>query len=191
MPSNNNFVHDELYAVVVEGYDGDGFKRRSVFPCSSVTFTPNVEHILEWDGRTREYREVPMQIGGTMELEFTAINEDLKKLILGTCTKAAKYRMHLPTKVYVNKGNVTCCWRDGTKTTARPHGDDEFDLATGVMVCAIKKWMPGGSYWFDVASDIEDIVDWQDDRKSCQPIFAIDRRPGDVIRRGEVVIDGA
>ena len=70
-------------------------------------------------------------------------------------SKRSKYRASLPKKVIVSGPCVICIWKDGTKTISRCHDGDEMDVRTGVMLCAIKKWMPGGSYWLDVMDDVE------------------------------------
>lgn len=70
-------------------------------------------------------------------------------------SKRSKYRASLPKKVIVSGPCVICVWQDGTKTISRCHDGDEMDVKTGVMLCAIKRWMPGGSYWLDVMDDVE------------------------------------
>lgn len=83
-------------------------------------------------------------------------------------SKREKYREHLPERVVYSNGVTTCIWKDGTKTQARTHDGDDFDKTTGLMLCAIKKWMPGGSYWFDALKDLErdGKVDDQSGRKN-------------------------
>lgn len=70
-----------------------------------------------------------------------------------------RYRDRLPKKVMRNGDIVTCVWNDGTHTMARCHDGDEFDLDTGILVCALKKWMPGFSYWLHASGDcrVDDV----------------------------------
>ena len=74
------------------------------------------------------------------------------KMALGDSgqSKRSKYRASLPKKVIVSGPCVICIWQDGTKTISRCHDGDEMDVKTGVLLCALKRWMPGGSYWLDV-----------------------------------------
>lgn len=83
-------------------------------------------------------------------------------------SKREKYRDHLPERVIYSNGVTTCIWKDGTKTQSRTHDGDEFDEVTGLMLCAIKKWMPGGTYWLDAFDDLfcDGRVDDQSGRKS-------------------------
>lgn len=78
------------------------------------------------------------------------------KMALGDSaqSKRSKYRASLPKKVIVSGPCVICVWQDGTKTISRCHDGDEMDVKTGVMLCAIKRWMPGGSYWLDAFEDL-------------------------------------
>lgn len=69
-------------------------------------------------------------------------------------SKRKKYSSHLPKKVIVSGPCVICIWKDGTKTISRCHDGDEMDVKTGVLLNAIKKWMPGGTYWQDVMEDV-------------------------------------
>lgn len=85
---------------------------------------------------------------------FTTVGNPLRKFDGVPGSKAGVFRDHMPTKVYVNNGNTTCVWKDGSRTTAVLGEGDEFDLETGVMVCAVKKWMPGGTNWLRVLEEI-------------------------------------
>lgn len=84
-------------------------------------------------------------------------------------SKRERLKEHLPKKVYVMGNDVTCQWKDGTKTTACLHDGDEFDLNKGIMICAIKKWMPGGSYWFDALDECNksdtEVIDVLEERR--------------------------
>ena len=91
---------------------------------------------------------------GPVEMTFEPQSDFLRNL-LGTPSKRSEYRKRLPKKVIVSGPCVICLWKDGTKTISRCHDGDEMDVKTGVMLCAIKKWMPGGSYWLDVMDDVE------------------------------------
>ena len=103
-------------------------------------------------------------------LAATIKDPKLFELLTGLHVKSKReeYRDHLPESVIYRNGVTTCVWKDGTKTQARTHDGDEFDRATGLMLCAIKKWMPGGSYWLDALSDLErfESVDDQTGRKT-------------------------
>lgn len=69
-------------------------------------------------------------------------------------SKRDDYLSHLPKKVIVSGPCVICIWEDGTKTISRCHDGDEMDVQTGVVLNAIKKWMPGGTYWQSVMDDV-------------------------------------
>ena len=81
-------------------------------------------------------------------------------------SKRDRYRDHLPKKVLVSGPCVISFWNDGTKTISRCHDGDEMDVRTGVMLNAIKKWMPGGTYWQDVMDDV--TVEYQGDRETTK-----------------------
>lgn len=70
-------------------------------------------------------------------------------------SQRSKYRKRLPKKVIVSGPCVICIWKDGSKTISRCQDGDEMDVRTGVLLNAIKRWMPGGSYWPDVMDDVE------------------------------------
>ena len=95
-----------------------------------------------------------VEINNPVELTFEPQSDFLRKL-LGFPSKREIYKRHLPKKVIVSGPCVICIWQDGTKTISRCHDGDEMDVRTGVMLCAIKKWMPGGSYWLDVMDDVD------------------------------------
>ena len=104
-------------------------------------------------GMPREIGEF-VETNNPVELTFEPQSDFLRKL-LGFPSKREIYKRHLPKKVIVSGPCVICIWQDGTKTISRCHDGDEMDVRTGVMLCAIKKWMPGGSYWLDVMDDVE------------------------------------
>lgn len=81
-------------------------------------------------------------------------------------SKRDRYRDHLPKKVVVSGPCVISFWNDGTKTISRCHDGDEMDVRTGVMLNAIKKWMPGGTYWQDVMDDV--TVEYQGVRETTK-----------------------
>ena len=70
-----------------------------------------------------------------------------------TPSRRRDYRRHLPREVIVRDGHTVCLWQDGTKTVSEARDGDEFDLTSGILACAIKRWMPGGSNWLGVAAD--------------------------------------
>lgn len=75
-------------------------------------------------------------------------------------SKRDDYLSHLPKKVIVSGPCVISVWEDGTKTISRCHDGDEMDVQTGITLNAIKKWMPGGTYWQSVMDDVE--VEYQE-----------------------------
>lgn len=79
-------------------------------------------------------------------------------------SKRDLYRYHLPKRVIVNGQAVVCYWPDGSKTYSCCHDGDEMDVRTGILLNAIKKWMPGGTYWQDVMEDV--TVEDQNEKRS-------------------------
>lgn len=79
-------------------------------------------------------------------------------------SKRQRYISRLPKHVTVNGDVVTCVWQDGTHTITRCHEEDEFDLDAAILVCAIKKWLPGGTYWYHASEDVR-VDDVQKRRK--------------------------
>lgn len=75
-------------------------------------------------------------------------------------SKRDDYLSHLPKKVIVSGPCVISVWEDGAKTISRCHDGDEMDVQTGIVLNAIKKWMPGGTYWQSVMDDVE--VEYQE-----------------------------
>lgn len=69
-------------------------------------------------------------------------------------SKRDRYKEHLPKRVIVSGPCVISFWKDGTKTISRCHDGDEMDVRKGILLNAIKKWMPGGTYWQDVMDDV-------------------------------------
>lgn len=141
----------------------------------------------------------------TFEIKPTEDAIEFFKMALGDSeqSKRSKYRASLPKKVIVSGPFVICIWQDGTKTISRCHDGDEMDVRTGVMLCAIKKWMPGGSYWLDVMDDVEveyqgklekiRKVEYSPDLKPCSeidiepapaPEVKVERKPTDPYHRG-------
>lgn len=105
-------------------------------------------------------------------------------------SKRKKYLTRLPKHVTVNGDVVTCVWQDGTHTITRCHEEDEFDLDAAILVCAIKKWLPGGTYWYHASEDVR-VDDVQKRRKKkSQPgtetvgHATIERRPCRPYMRG-------
>lgn len=78
-------------------------------------------------------------------------------------SKRDRYKEHLPKRVIVNGRAVVCYWQDGTKTYSCCHDGDEMDVRTGILLNAIKKWMPGGTYWQDVMDDV--TVEYQEKKE--------------------------
>lgn len=96
-------------------------------------------------------------------------------------SKRDRYKDHLPKKVIVSGPCVISLWKDGTKTISRCHDGDEMDVRTGVLLNAIKKWMPGGTYWQDVMGDVE--VEYQGKREKAGGV-SIEHHPCRPYMRG-------
>lgn len=96
-------------------------------------------------------------------------------------SKRERYRDHLPKKVIVSGPCVISLWKDGTKTISRCHDGDEMDVEKGVILNAIKKWMPGGTYWQDVMDDVE--VEYQGKRETVESV-SIEHHPCRPYMRG-------
>ena len=92
-------------------------------------------------------------------------------------SKHDRYKDHLPKRVIVNGQAVVCYWPDGSKTYSCCHDGDEMDVRTGILLNAIKKWMPGGTYWQDVMDDV--TVEYQGKKEKLELNFS--RPNGDVI----------
>ena len=114
-------------------------------------------------------------------------------------SKRSEYRKRLPKKVIVSGPCVICIWKDGTKTISRCHDGDEMDVKTGIILCAIKRWMPGGSYWPDVMDDVEVehqgklnkvLKKWKKKAardvasEDCEPVVECRPKPTDPYHRG-------
>ena len=81
-------------------------------------------------------------------------------------SKRHSYKAHLPERVVVSGPCVISFWNDGTKTISRCHGGDEMDVRTGILLNAIKKWMPGGTYWYDAIDDV--TVEYQSKKETVE-----------------------
>lgn len=88
-----------------------------------------------------------------------------------TLSKRERYKDHLPERVIVSGPCVISFWHDGTKTISRCHDGDEMDVRTGILLNAIKKWMPGGTYWQGVMDDV--TVEYQGKKEKFEPNFKI------------------
>ena len=136
----------KLYIVT----EKDGREQTTEIPCEEAS--------LEWErGVDFDYHGLFGNISrsdvmGTVK--FRLAGDAITTLNTGR-SKRSKYRKRLPKKVIVSGPCVICIWKDGTKTISRCHDGDEMDVRTGVLLNAIKKWMPGGSYWPDVMDDVE------------------------------------
>ena len=85
---------------------------------------------------------------------YDYLNDVCTAIAIKMPSKHGDYRKRLPKRVIVNGQAVVCYWPDGSKTYSCCHDGDEMDVRTGVMLNAIKKWMPGGTYWQDVMDDV-------------------------------------
>lgn len=135
--------------------------------CRSPSFLPYTEETITLNGINTHISDEAYDIFENKPNVFYASGS--VRLTIHPLSKRERLKEHLPKKVYVMGNDVTCQWEDGTKTTACLHDGDEFDLNKGIMICAIKKWMPGGSYWFDALdecykSDTE-VIDVLEERR--------------------------
>lgn len=99
-------------------------------------------------------------------------------------SKRHNYREHLPKKVIVSGPCVISFWNDGTKTISRCHDGDEMDVRTGVLLNAIKKWMPGGTYWQDVMDDVTVEYQGKKEKVKPEPFETIEHHPCRPYMRG-------
>lgn len=122
---------------------------RSEFRAEGFTCNDDSEYVLD--------KRDNVNYSATLTVKPSEDVLEFFKMALGDSaqSKRSKYRASLPKKVIVSGPCVICIWNDGTKTISRCHDGDEMDVKTGVMLCAIKRWMPGGSYWLDVMDDVE------------------------------------
>ena len=97
---------------------------------------------------------------------YDYLNDVCTAIAIKMPSKHGDYRKRLPKRVIVNGQAVVCYWPDGSKTYSCCHDGDEMDVRTGVMLNAIKKWMPGGTYWQDVMDDVE--VEYQGKREKAE-----------------------
>lgn len=140
---------------------------------------PAKEASLEWN------RDVDFEYHGLFgDISRSDVTGTIKFSLAGDAittrktgrSKRSKYRASLPKKIIVSGPCVICIWQDGTKTISRCHDGDEMDVKTGVMLCAIKRWMPGGSYWPDVMDDVE--VEYQGKLKKIRKVeYSTDLEP--------------
>ena len=159
---------------------------RSEFRVEGFTCNDNSEYVLD--------KKENVNYSATFTLEPSKDVLEFFKMALGDSaqSKRSKYRASLPKKVIVSGPCVICIWNDGTKTISRCHDGDVMDIRTGVMLCAIKRWMPGGSYWLDVMDDVE--VEYQGkleklikkfkDSPELKPNPKVVIKPTDPYRRG-------
>ena len=124
----------------------------------------------EFVKKKREYARVK-SYSDTYSADDATHLLDINNAIYGVVTpigfkllsKRDRYRGHLPKKVIVSGPCVISFWNDGTKTISRCHDGDEMDVRTGILLNAIKKWMPGGTYWQDVMDDV--TVEYQEKKE--------------------------
>lgn len=99
-------------------------------------------------------------------------------------SKRERYKEHLPKKVVVSGPCVISFWNDGTKTISRCHDGDEMDVRTGVLLNAIKKWMPGGTYWQGVMDDVTVEYQGKKEKVKPEPFETIEHHPCRPYMRG-------
>lgn len=99
-------------------------------------------------------------------------------------SKHDHYKEHLPKRVIVNGRAVVCYWKDGTKTYSCCHDGDEMDVRTGILLNAIKKWMPGGTYWQGVMDDVTVEYQGKKEKVKPEPFETIEHHPCRPYMRG-------
>lgn len=107
------------------------------------------------------------------KLNFDYLNDVGTPIAIKMPSKRDDYKRHLPKRVIVNGRAVVCYWPDGSKTYSCCHDGDEMDVRTGILLNAIKKWMPGGTYWQDVMDDVE--VEYQGKREKAESEIVVER----------------
>lgn len=165
----------KLYIVT----EKDGREQTTEIPCEEAS--------LEWERDVDFYYHglfgniSRSDVMGTVK--FRLAGDAITTLNTGR-SKRSEYRKRLPKRVIVSGPCVICLWQDGTKTISRCHDGDEMDVKTGIILNAIKRWMPGGSYWLDVMDDVE--VEYQgklekirkvEDSADLKPYSEIDIEP--------------
>ena len=55
-------------------------------------------------------------------------------------------RIESVSGAWFNKPYTTVKWHDGNTTTVRCSEDDEYDMATGFLLCCAKRLLGGGRY---------------------------------------------
>lgn len=172
-----NFGKPDNIAAFIQDTDGNWRKVGDVVSMSIEHDTMSNMHTLSVDvlgplygPDVWEFKPKSEETTYTFTSDCAWTVDEVKALLgLDTPSKRDRCRDHLPKKVYVMGNDVTCQWADGTKTTACLHEGDEFDLNKGIMICAIKKWMPGGSYWFDALSECyksdTEVIDVLEERR--------------------------
>lgn len=148
------------------GYpDGDTFTAEGLVSDDEDEYVlekkPKKEYVLHVTGF--EFKPTPITKceGAFEKLAFNEFSAALSKDSAHKGrSKRDDYLSHLPEKVIVSGPCVISVWKDGTKTISRCHDGDEMDVQTGITLNAIKKWMPGGTYWQSVIDDVE--VEYQE-----------------------------
>lgn len=134
---------------MAEREGGDGLVRKVNVGIESVRAILSDGTLYEFDNvDSIEIRKDTMS--NTFEL---SVEGRLPFASTTTPSRRRDYRRHLPREVIVRDGHTVCLWQDGTKTVSEARDGDEFDLTSGILACAIKRWMPGGSNWLGVAAD--------------------------------------
>ena len=136
----------KLYIVT----EKDGREQTTEIPCEEASLEWERDVDFDYHGFFGNISR--SDVMGTVKLRLAG--DAITTLNTGR-SKRSKYRKRLPKRVIVSGPCVICIWKDGTKTVSRCHDGDEMDVRTGVMLCALKRWMPGGSYWPDVMDDVE------------------------------------
>ena len=136
-----------------------------------------------YDDAAWEFAPKTKVFGASCDLTCSQLDKLLGRKML---SKHDRYKEHLPKRVIVNGRAVVCYWQDGTKTYSCCHDGDEMDVRTGILLNAIKKWMPGGTYWQDVMDDV--TVEYQGKKEKVELNF---KCPDGlkVIGHGEIVHD--
>lgn len=180
-------INDVPRDIVVMAKDGDGSWRKlgnvghlektwghpegDTFTAEGLVSDDNDEYSIE--KKAKETFVLPITSFEFKPTPITKCHDAFEKLVFNEFiaslsrdpaykrhSKRDDYLSHLPKKVIVSGPCVISVWEDGSKTISRCHDGDEMDVQTGITLNAIKKWMPGGTYWQSVMDDVE--VEYQE-----------------------------
>ena len=169
----------------VEGLSGFGIEEEGGwFSPSETTITINGvnTHVSEDSFKIeREIFKIDNRGCAKLRPNYEYFDELSAAISFKLPSKRDRYKEHLPKKVIVSGPCVISLWKDGTKTISRCHDGDEMDVRTGILLNAIKKWMPGGTYWQDVMDDV--TVEYQGKKEKVEKV-SIEHHPCRPYMRG-------